>query len=41
MADHIVVLENGRIVESGDHDALLAAEGRYARLFSLQAAGYQ
>jgi ATP-binding cassette subfamily B protein len=41
MADHIVVLEDGRIVESGDHDALLAAKGRYARLFSLQAAGYQ
>ena len=41
MADHIVVLEEGRIVESGDHDSLLAAKGRYARLFSLQAAGYQ
>ncbi|MFT5684764.1 MAG: ATP-binding cassette subfamily B protein [Myxococcota bacterium] len=41
MADHIVVLEEGRIVESGDHDSLLAASGRYARLFSLQAAGYQ
>lgn len=41
MADHIVVLENGRIVESGDHATLLAQQGRYAHLFSLQAEGYQ
>ena len=40
MADHIVVLEEGRIVESGDHATLLANNERYARLFSLQAAGY-
>ena len=41
MADDIVVLERGRIVERGDHDALLEENGRYAKLFTLQAAGYQ
>ena len=41
MADDIVVLERGRIVERGDHHALLAENGRYAKLFTLQAAGYQ
>jgi ATP-binding cassette subfamily B protein len=40
-ADHIVVLERGRIVEEGDHAALLALRGRYAHLFELQAAGYR
>ena len=40
MADHIVVLEGGQIVEQGSHDALIAADGRYARLFKLQAQGY-
>ena len=41
MADQIVVLENGRIVEQGSHEELLDLDGRYAHLFSLQAAGYQ
>jgi len=41
MADTIVVLAGGRIVESGSHEALVALDGRYARLFSLQAAGYR
>jgi len=41
MADRIVVLEKGRVTESGDHAALMAQDGQYAHLFSLQAAGYQ
>jgi ABC-type multidrug transport system fused ATPase/permease subunit len=41
MADQIIVLTNGELIEQGTHEALLAAEGRYARLFSLQAAGYR
>jgi ATP-binding cassette, subfamily B, bacterial len=41
MADRIVVLMNGEITEQGSHAELLQAEGRYAHLFSIQAAGYQ
>ncbi|HEU4410942.1 MAG TPA: ABC transporter ATP-binding protein [Polyangiaceae bacterium] len=40
MADRILVLDGGRIVEEGTHDSLVAAGGRYAQLFSLQARGY-
>lgn len=40
-ADHIFVLRDGRIVEDGRHEDLMAAEGTYAELFNLQAAGYQ
>jgi ATP-binding cassette subfamily B protein len=40
-ADHIVVVRDGAIVEQGDHEKLLAVRGAYARLFQLQAAGYQ
>jgi subfamily B ATP-binding cassette protein MsbA len=36
-ADQILVLEEGRIVERGDHDALIAARGRYHELFTYQA----
>jgi ATP-binding cassette subfamily B protein len=41
MADRIVVLQEGRIVEQGSHDALIAADGHYAQLFRLQARGYR
>ncbi len=33
-ADHIIVLDHGRIVEEGSHDALLLQEGRYAELYN-------
>ncbi len=41
MADHIVVLQDGRIIEEGDHPSLMSDDGVYARLFTLQAQGYQ
>ena len=40
MADRIYVLHKGRIVESGSHQDLLAAEGRYAHLYNTQACNY-
>ena len=41
MADRIAVLQDGRLVELGSHDELLARAGRYAKLFTLQAQGYR
>ncbi|MEX1367032.1 MAG: ABC transporter ATP-binding protein [Nannocystaceae bacterium] len=41
MADHIVVLDQGQVVEQGSHAELVESGGRYAQLFELQAAGYR
>ena len=41
MADRVIVLKEGRVVEEGTHDALVAQNGLYAELFSLQAEGYR
>ena len=41
MADRILVLRDGQLVDDGTHDELVARGGLYAELFSLQAAGYR
>jgi ATP-binding cassette subfamily B protein len=41
MADRIVVLEGGRLVEEGNHSQLMALGGRYAEMFEMQAASYR
>jgi ATP-binding cassette subfamily B protein len=41
MADQIVVLNNGHIIERGSHEELMQLHGRYAQLFTLQARGYR
>jgi ATP-binding cassette, subfamily B, bacterial len=39
LADQIIVLNGGRVSESGDHAALMSRGGLYAELFTLQAGG--
>jgi ATP-binding cassette subfamily B protein len=41
MADHILVLEDGRIAEQGSHPELVALRGRYAALYEMQAERYR
>jgi ATP-binding cassette subfamily B protein len=41
MADSIVVLDAGRVVEMGSHGELMSADGHYAEMFRLQAARYR
>jgi ATP-binding cassette subfamily B protein len=41
MADRILVLAEGAIVEEGTHEELVAKDGTYSRMFALQAEGYR
>jgi len=41
MADQIVVLADGKIIERGSHEQLMDRNGKYAHLFAIQAKGYQ
>jgi ATP-binding cassette subfamily B protein len=41
MADRILVLQEGKLIESGTHEELIVRKGMYAELFNLQAKGYQ
>ena len=40
IADRIIMLENGKIVEQGSHDELLAMKGKYAQMWKVQAGAY-
>jgi ATP-binding cassette, subfamily B, bacterial len=40
MTDHVLVLKNGKLVESGSHDALMKLDGEYATLYRMQADSY-
>ena len=40
LADTVVVLDGGVIVEQGSHEQLMASRGKYAALYELQASGY-
>ena len=39
--DRIILLSNGRIVEEGTHEQLLARKGKYASMYTIQASYYQ
>jgi ABC-type multidrug transport system fused ATPase/permease subunit len=41
IADRIAVIDDGKVIELGTHTELVKANGRYAHLFELQAAGYR
>jgi len=41
MADEILVVQGGRVLEQGNHESLMQLDGHYAHLFSLQARGYR
>jgi ATP-binding cassette subfamily B protein len=41
MADQIIVIDQGSVVEAGSHEQLMRQNGQYAHLFSLQAKGYR
>jgi ATP-binding cassette, subfamily B, bacterial len=41
MADRILVIQGGRILEQGNHEELMYLDGHYAHLFTLQARGYR
>lgn len=41
MADQIIFIEQGQILEQGSHEQLMTLDGRYAHLFNLQASGYR
>ncbi len=41
MADKIILIDKGKIVENGSHHELLRKRGKYAQLFKMQAEGYR
>jgi ATP-binding cassette subfamily B protein len=41
MADHVLFLKDGRLTEKGSHDELMARQGDYYQMYSVQAARYQ
>ena len=41
LSDKIMVMESGAVAESGTHAELMAAGGKYAKMFALQASSYK